>query len=38
LLDAATRFRRVKGHAELPKLAAALRAHDGMLDQEEAVA
>lgn len=38
VLDAATRFRRIKGHAEMPKLVAALRAHDGTLDQEEAVA
>lgn len=38
MLDASTRFRRIKGHAEMPKLVAALRAHDGTLDQEEAVA
>lgn len=38
VLDAATRFRRVKGHAEMPKLVAALRAHEGTLDQQEAAA
>ena len=38
VLDAATRFRRIRGHAEMPKLVAALRAHDATLDQEEAVA
>ena len=38
VLDAKSRFRRVKGHAEMPKLVAALRAHDGTLDQQKAVA
>jgi transposase-like protein len=38
VLDAATRFRRVKGHAEMPKLVAALRAHEAALDQQEAAA
>jgi putative transposase len=38
VLDAERRFRRIKGHAEMPKLVAALRAHEAMLDQEEAVA
>lgn len=38
VLDAKTRFRRVKGHAEMPKLVAALRAHEGTLDQQEAAA
>jgi putative transposase len=38
VLDAATRFRRVKGHAEMPKLVAALRAHEGTLDRQEAAA
>lgn len=38
VLDAANRFRRVKGHAEMPKLVAALRAHEGILDREQAVA
>ena len=31
LLDASTRFRRIKGHAEMPKLVAALRARDAEL-------
>jgi transposase-like protein len=38
VLDASTRFRRIKGHREMPKLLAALRAHEGTLDQQEAVA
>lgn len=38
VLDASTRFRRIRGYAELPKLVAALRAHEGTLDQEQAVA
>jgi putative transposase len=38
VLDAASRFRRIKGHAEMPKLLAALAAHEGTLDQEVAVA
>ena len=38
LLDASTRFRRIKGHAEMPKLVAALRAYEGTFDQQEAVA
>lgn len=38
MLDASTRFRRIKGYAEMPKLVAALRAHEGTLDQEDAVA
>jgi transposase-like protein len=38
VLDAATRFRRIKGHAEMPKLVAALRAHEGSFDQQQAVA
>lgn len=38
VVDAATRFRRVRGYAEMPKLVAALRAHEGTLDQEQAVA
>jgi transposase-like protein len=38
VLDAKTRFRRLKGYAEMPKLVAALRAHEGALDQQEAVA
>ena len=38
VLDASTRFRRIKGHAEMPKLVAALRAHEETLDQEDAVA
>ena len=38
VLDAATRFRRIRGYTEMPKLVAALRAHEGTLDQEEAVA
>lgn len=38
VVDTSTRFRRIKGHAEMPKLLAALRAHAGVLDQEEAVA
>ena len=38
VLDAESRFRRIKGHAEMPKLVAALRAHEAMLDQKEAVA
>ncbi len=38
VVDASTRFRRVRGHAEMPKLVAALRAHEGSLDQEQAVA
>jgi transposase-like protein len=38
VLDASTRFRRIRGCAEMPKLVAALRAHEGTLDQEDAVA
>ena len=38
VLDAETRFRKVRGYAEMPKLVAALRAHEGALDQQEAVA
>ena len=38
VLDASTRFRRIKGHAEMPKLVAALKAHEQTLDHEEAVA
>ena len=38
VLDASTRFRRIRGYAEMPKLIAALRAHDGSLDEEKAVA
>jgi putative transposase len=38
VLDAASRFRRIKGHAEMPKLLAALAAHEGTLDREVAVA
>jgi hypothetical protein len=38
MLDAETRFRRVKGHAEMPTLVAALRAHDETFDQQKAVA
>ncbi|HET7291610.1 MAG TPA: IS256 family transposase, partial [Vicinamibacteria bacterium] len=38
VLDASTRFRRIKGHREMPKLIAALKAHEGTLDQQEAVA
>jgi transposase-like protein len=38
LLDASTRFRRIKGHAEMPKLVAALRAYEGTFDRREAVA
>ena len=38
VLDASTRFRRIKGHREMPTLLAALRAHEGTLDRQEAVA
>lgn len=38
VLDAKARFRRVKGHAEMPRLVAALRAHEGAVDQPQAVA
>jgi transposase-like protein len=38
VLDASTRFRRIRGYAEMPKLVAALKAHEGTLDQEDAVA
>jgi hypothetical protein len=38
VLHAESRFRRVKGHAEMPKLVAALRAHERTLDQEQAIA
>lgn len=38
VLDASTRFRRIRGYAEMPKLVAALRAHEETLDQVEAVA
>jgi len=38
VLDAATRFRRIKGAVEMPRLIAALKAHEGTLDQEDAVA
>jgi transposase-like protein len=38
VLDAETRFRKVRGCAEMPKLVAALRAHEGTLDQQKAVA
>jgi hypothetical protein len=36
--DASTRFRRIRGYAEMPKLLAALRAHEETLDQQQAVA
>ena len=38
VLDAETRFRKIRGYAEMPKLVAALRAHEGTLDQQKAVA
>jgi transposase-like protein len=38
VLDASTRFRRIRGYAEMPKLVAALRAHEQTLDQQQAVA
>lgn len=38
VLDASKRFRRIRGHAEMPKLVAALRAHEETFDQEQAVA
>jgi len=38
VLDAFTRFRKIRGYAETPKLVAALRAHDGTLDEDKAVA
>jgi putative transposase len=38
VLDASTRFRRIKGHREMPKLLAALRAYEETLDQQQAVA
>lgn len=38
VLDAATRFRKIRGYAEMPKLVAALRAHEETLDQKQAVA
>lgn len=38
VLDAATRFRKIRGYAEMPKLVAALRAHEETFDQKEAVA
>lgn len=38
VLDAATRFRKIRGYAEMPKLVAALRSHEETLDQSQAVA
>lgn len=38
VLDASTRFRRIRGYGEMPKLVAALRAQEQTFDQEQAVA
>jgi hypothetical protein len=38
VLDAATRFRTIRGYPEMPKLVAALRTHEETLDQKQAVA
>lgn len=38
VLDAATRFRKIRGYAEMPKLVAALRAHEETFDPKQAVA
>jgi putative transposase len=38
VLDAATRFRKIRGYAEMPKLVAALRTHEETFDQKQAVA